>query len=140
MPTKPLHLKMGAKPGTRVFLRRAPAELKTALRPARLRIARRLSGTFDFIADFVTQAKALPGTFRSLKPHLDPAGRLWVAWPKAKARDSRLRMTEVIRVGYNHGLVESQCISLNNDWSALTFTFPKAGKIYRNRYGKLPPR
>jgi hypothetical protein len=36
---KPLHLKMGVKPGKRAFLRGAPASLKTALRAGRPRIA-----------------------------------------------------------------------------------------------------
>lgn len=139
MPIKPLHLKMGAKAGTRAFLRRAPAFLKTALRPAGLRIAPRLVGKFDFLVAFVTDVEDLPATFRSLKPRIQPGGQLWVAWPKRGNDDSAgPRLADVIRIGYDHGLVESQCISLHEDWSALKFTFPKPGKTYHNSYGKLP--
>lgn len=138
LPRKPLHLKMGAKAATRALLRAAPPEIKAALRPGGMRMARHLSGTFDFMVDFVTAAEDLPRSFKMLKPHLAPGGQLWIAWPKAKVSDAGPRMKEVIRVGYDHGLVESQCISLNDDWSALKFTFPKPGKIYRNSYGKLP--
>lgn len=131
---------MGVKPGQRAFLRGAPASLKAALRPGGARFARRLSGKFDFVVDFVTDAAALPQTFRLLKAHVEPTGQLWVAWPKGKQDDSGPRLAEVIRVGYNHGLVESQCISLDEHWSALKFTFPKRGKVYCNSYGKLPAK
>jgi hypothetical protein len=137
MPTKPLHVKMGAERGTRAFVRNAPASVRRALLPAGLKISPRLSGRFAFIASFVTKTGALPRTFRSLKAHLLPHGKLWVAWPKHDRPDPNLGLAEVIRIGYAHGLVESQCISLDEDWSALKFTFPKPGKIYRNSYGRL---
>lgn len=62
---------------------------------------------------------------------------LWVSWPKAGQKGSDLTLTKVIEIGYNHGLVESKSISINNTWSALKFTHPKKGKIYHNSYGKL---
>jgi hypothetical protein len=35
-------------------------------------------------------------------------------------------------------LVESKTISVNDTWSAIKFTHPKKGKVYKNSYGKLP--
>jgi hypothetical protein len=46
-------------------------------------------------------------------------------------------MKSVIRIGYDHGLVESKGIRVDETWAALKFTHPKTGKVYRNSYGKL---
>lgn len=62
---------------------------------------------------------------------------LWVSWPKARQEDTDLTLPIVIKLGYEYGLVESTCLSINSIWSALKFTYPKAGKIYNNSYGKL---
>jgi hypothetical protein len=62
---------------------------------------------------------------------------LWVSWPKSGQEQTDLKLTNVIRLGYDYGLVESKSISLDKLWSALKFTHPKKGKIYNNSYGKL---
>ena len=49
-----------------------------------------------------------------------------------------LVLPEVIRIGYRHGLVESKTLSVDATWSAIKFTHPVAGKVYKNSYGQLP--
>ena len=61
---------------------------------------------------------------------------IWVSWPRGGA----LKLQTVIRIGYDSGLVESATLRIDGTWSAIKFTRPKAGKIYRNSYGKLPER
>ena len=51
--------------------------------------------------------------------------------------ESDLNLKKVIAIGYSHDLVESKTISVDATWSAMKFTFPKAGKRYRNSYGQL---
>ncbi|MBE8722501.1 hypothetical protein C4F40_17380 [Sphingobacterium sp. Ka21] len=97
-----------------------------------------LDGGFDYIHLFVTQKTMLEKEFDRMKAHLHPQGTLWVSWPKAKQLGTDLDLTEVIRIGYDHVLVESTCMSINDIWSALKFTFPKPGKEYHNSYGKHP--
>lgn len=46
--------------------------------------------------------------------------------PKGKQQGT-LNIREVIRVGYQHGMVESTALSVDDVWSALKFTFPKEG-------------
>lgn len=48
-----------------------------------------------------------------------------------------LNIKIIIKLGYDFGLVESTCLSINETWSGLKFTFPKIGKAYNNSYGKL---
>ena len=62
---------------------------------------------------------------------------LWVSWPKNKKLGTDLTLTKVIELGYDHGLVESKTISVDQTWSAIKFTYPQKGKVYKNQYGKL---
>jgi hypothetical protein len=72
-----------------------------------------------------------------LKKHLAQSGSLWVSWPKGRAAGTDLTLRDVIRMAYDAGLVESKTIAFDDEWSAIKLTFPKAGKVYRNSYGKL---
>lgn len=64
-------------------------------------------------------------------------GKLWIAWPKGGRLGTDLDMKQVIRIGYNHGLVESTQLRIDDTWTALKFTWPKPNKTYNNSYGKL---
>lgn len=65
---------------------------------------------------------------------------LWVSWPKSRSADTGLNIKVIIKHGYDYGLVESKAISINDEWSALKFTWPKENVVYRNSYGKLKNR
>ena len=62
---------------------------------------------------------------------------MWVSWPKGGKSGTDLNIQTVIKIGYDFGLVESTCLSINEIWSGLKFTHPKKGKVYNNSYGKL---
>lgn len=53
---------------------------------------------------------------------------LWVSWPKDGQLDTDLSLPKVIKIGYEFGLVESTCLSVNETWSALKFTIQKKEK------------
>lgn len=130
--------KMGIVEGSRAILVNAPAEAVEAMDLPPLELATELIGDFDYIHFFVTNQEDFKKTFSKLKPHLKPSGMLWVSWPKSGKLGTDLRITTVIELGYNDGLVESKTISIDATWSAIKFTHPKEGKIYQNSYGKLP--
>ena len=50
----------------------------------------------------------------------------------------RPQFHNVIKIGYDCGLVESTCLRIDDTWTALRFTHPKPGKVYTNSYGTLP--
>lgn len=135
---RPVSQKMGIKPGTRAFFVNAPEAAQKALELPDLEVGETLEGDFDYIHLFLITQSEMDETFPRLKPHLRPGGMLWVSWPKGKKRGSDLTLHKVIEIGYNHGLVESTCLSVDTTWSALKFTYPKKGKIYHNSYGTLP--
>ena len=129
--------KMGVKPGARTFLVNAPVAATEAIDPTSLDVASGLKGKFDYIHFFTKSQEEFNDWFPRLKSHLKPTGMLWVSWPKSRKLGTDLTLTKVIELGYNHGLVESKTISIDETWSAIKFTHPKQGKLYKNRYGKL---
>jgi hypothetical protein len=129
--------KLGIKEGTRAFFANAPAEAVAAIDPPRLDLAGELSGDFDYIHLFAKSQQEFNDLFPRLKRHLKPTGMLWVSWPKSGQLETDLTLPKVIELGYNYGLVESKTISINATWSAIKFTHPKKGKVYKNSYGRL---
>jgi hypothetical protein len=131
--------KLGVKEGMRAMFVNAPAEVLDALGASGLNIASELTGHFDYIHLFTKSQPKLEGEFSRLKDHLAPDGTLWVSWPKNKQLGADLTMKDIIRIGYDHGLVESKCVSVDSTWSAIRFTAPIKGKAYNNSYGQLKP-
>ncbi len=135
--SKTVSEKMGIKEGSRAFFLNAPEAAWGAIDPPGLDVAPELAGEFDYVHLFARSRAELDGAFPELKAHLKPTGVLWVSWPKGKKLGTDLALPKVIEVGYNHGLVESKCVSVDETWSALKFTRPKQGKSYDNSFGRL---
>lgn len=129
--------KMGIKPGMRTRFVNATDEVIKAINPPELEIKKSLQGKFEYIHLFVIQQSDMHKQFPLMKNHLQENGVLWVSWPKSGQQQTDLTLPIVIKIGYDNGLVESKCISVNTIWSALKFTFPKKGKVYNNSFGKL---
>jgi hypothetical protein len=132
--------KMGIKEASRSIFLNAPAEAMTDINLPSLNIQSSLKGEFDYIHLFAVTQKTQEELFPKLKSHLKNDGMLWVSWPKNKQLETDLNLPAVIKNGYSFGLVESTCLSINTTWSALKFTHPKKGKIYRNSHAELKKR
>jgi hypothetical protein len=129
--------KMGIKEDSRTRFVHPPHDALAAIALPDLSVASRTSGEFDYIHLFVKSQQDLNRQFNILKKHLRATGMLWVSWPKGGKLDTDLNIKQVIKIGYSHGLIESKALSVNETWSALKFTHPKPGKVYKNRYGTL---
>ena len=134
---KSVSAKMGIKKYARSIIIDGPHDAVASIDPPDLNFSQTLRGEFDYIHLFAVTQLAVHKRFAKLKDHLKASGMLWVSWPKAKQLDTDLTLATVIRIGYDYGLVESKSLSINETWSALKFTHPKAGKKYANSYGKL---
>jgi hypothetical protein len=120
----PLALKLGIKPGNRVALLAAPSGFEAKLDglPEAVAIARQVRGTVDVILFFVERASELATRFAALAKRLDPAGGLWVAWPKkASGRATDLTEGEVRAIGLAAGLVDNKVCAVDEIWSGLRF-------------------
>jgi hypothetical protein len=135
--TRTVSQKMGIKESSRAFFVNTDIEALDNIDLPTLNISTKLEEELDYIHLFVKTQIEFIDYFPKLKPYLKPNGMLWVSWPKGGKLGTDLNIKTVIKLGYDFGLVESTCLSINDIWSGLKFTHPKKGKVYNNSYGKL---
>src|SRR5947207_123651 len=113
----PLPQKLGIKTGARVGLWKAPTEFRAALGALPEGVVLDDAATkggapaYDVVVAFVTAAADLASVFGRLRKRLDPAGGLWIGWPKKKnAAGISTDVTEnlVRDVGLSTGLVDNK--------------------------------
>jgi hypothetical protein len=76
----------------------------------------------DVIVLFVTGRHELDRRFPDVARRLQPAGGLWVAWPKkASGVPSDLSDTGVMEIGLGHGLVDNKTCAITEVWAGLRF-------------------
>ena len=129
--------KMGVKANSRAIFVNADEEVLHNMELPSLDRASKIQAEFDYIHLFVKTQSEFENYFPKLKSHLKSNGMLWVSWPKGRQSGTDLILKTVIKLGYDFGLVESTCLSINEIWSAIKFTPPQKGKVYQNSYGKL---
>jgi hypothetical protein len=134
---KTVSQKMGVKENSKAYFVNADKEAIDNINLPVLIISTKLHDKFDYIHLFVKKQSEFTEHFPKLKEYLNPNGTLWVSWPKGGKLGTDLNIKIVTKLGYDFGLVESTCLSINDIWSGLKFTHPKKGKIYTNSYGKL---
>ena len=123
----PLPKKLGIKSGHRVALLDAPSELRASIVPttAEMSLSDSVGGeALDVILLFVRSVIDLNARFEAAASALQPAGGLWVCWPK-KASGVVTDLTEdVIRaVGLATGLVDNKVCAVDATWSGLRFVY-----------------
>ncbi len=129
--------KMGVKENSRAVFVNVQKEALENINLPTLKIQEKMEEELDYIHLFVKTQTEFITYFPKLKQHLKLNGMLWVSWPKGGKLGTDLNIKSVIKLGYDFGLVESTCLSINDIWSGLKFTHPKKGKVYNNSYGKL---
>ncbi|HEY2744798.1 MAG TPA: DUF3052 family protein [Polyangia bacterium] len=115
----PLPQKLGIKPAARVALIDAPKDFALAL-PAGAALVDGKSRDLDVIVWFVTARAAFTKKLATVAARMQPAGGLWIAWPK-KASGVATDMTEnVVRdVALPTGLVDNKVCAIDDTWSGL---------------------
>jgi hypothetical protein len=118
----PLPRKLGIKEGSRVAVLSAPDDFDSTLGPLPegVVVRRRLRGPLDVVVFFTTSRAQLERRIEALRAALDPAGRLWVAWPK-RASGVATDVTEdmVREVALSHRLVDNKVAAVDVTWSGL---------------------
>ncbi len=114
--------KLGIKPGIRIAILNAPRGYRATLGrlPPGVRIVTTARGQLAFIQFFTTTRTELERKFAVLVKSLEPAGALWVSWPK-KASGVPTDMTEdVVReIALPAGLVDVKVAAVDDVWSGL---------------------
>ena len=118
----PLPRKLGIREGSRVLLVSLPPGFTLGPLPPGAEVLRRAGGTLDVVVLFATRRSELERRFAALAGALDPAGRLWVAWPKKAAKvETDLTFDVVQEAGLSAGLVDNKSASLDQVFQGLQF-------------------
>jgi hypothetical protein len=116
--------KLGIKEGARIALVGAPNGFERTLGrlPDMVEVRDRARGPLDVIVFFTTSRKELERRFAKLAGALDPAGSLWIAWPKRSSGVATDLTEDVLReVGLPTGLVDNKVAAIDETWSGLRF-------------------
>jgi len=119
----PLPKKLGIKPGLRVCLMDAPAEVRAELR-VELAGCEMSDGKppLDFAMLFSKSKTSLRKEFKGVSKRLAPAGMLWVSWPKKSSGVATDLDENVVReIGLAAGLVDVKVCAVTEVWSGLKF-------------------
>jgi len=119
--------KLSIKSEMRLCVTGAPpgfAQLTPATLPDGVRLVRRLAGTFDVIVAFSGSRAELERRLPRLTAALDPAGGLWIAWPKRSSGLATDLSDGVVReLGLAAGLVDNKVCAIDETWSGLRFVY-----------------
>lgn len=123
----PLPKKLGIKPGFRVQLVNAPAEVEASLRASLAECEvhneeRKNAEAIDFAMLFTKSRTELLKQFAKVTNELAPAGMLWACWPKKSSGVvTDLSGDEVRAIGLGAGLVDVKVCAVTDIWSGLKF-------------------
>ena len=117
----PLARKLGIKEGHRIAFPGAPGHFEGLLDlPDGVALRARARGPLDVIVFFTTRRSELERRLPALRRALDPAGGLWIAWPK-RASGVQTDITEDVarELGYENALVDNKVCAIDETWSGL---------------------
>jgi hypothetical protein len=133
----PLLKKLGYRPGQRALMIGVPDGLAGAvIHPAFGHVTRRTAlarlgigapGPFDAVHVFESDLAVFEDRLAALRSRLEPAGMLWVSWPK-KASKVPTTMDEnaIRRAALATGLVDVKVCAVDEVWSGLKLVIPVA--------------
>ena len=124
----PLAQKLGLKSGARLGLVKPPTDFAATLGELPAGVSPRTvaagKSQFDVIVCFAPTMAEVARRLPALKPRLDPAGGLWMAWPKRSSGVATDVSENGVRaVGLATGLVDNKVCAIDDVWSGLRFVF-----------------
>ena len=120
----PLPQKLGIKPGFRVALPQIPPDVQKEIQSALSDCEVTKAGKFplDLVINFVMSRKDLQTSFPMWADRLNPAGMLWIAWPKKSSGvQTDLDENKIREIGLAAGLVDVKVCAISETWSGLKF-------------------
>jgi len=119
----PLPRKLGIKAGQRIAFLDAPPGFADALGelPEGVGAPRTtLRGPLDLVVAFFVERRRYEQRLPRLIAALDPAGALWIAWPKRAASVDTDMTEDVVReLGLAAGVVDVKVCAIDATWSGL---------------------
>jgi hypothetical protein len=124
----PLPKKLGIKPDHAVALVNAPPGFPALLGelPEGVTLTDGLGGPvpFDVILFFTKSHDELRQRMPEAAARLQPAGGLWISWPKKTSKlATNLSENDIRQIGLDAGLVDNKVCAVDETWSGLRFVF-----------------
>jgi hypothetical protein len=127
----PLARKLSLNDGMRVWWEGMPGTVRTKIEASGLALKHRSTpvGPLDAAHLFVTRRDVLDCKLRLLLPMLDPAGMIWVSWPKKSAKlDTDITEDAIHAVALPMGLVDVKVCAIDETWSGLKLVIRKQNR------------
>jgi hypothetical protein len=128
----PLAKKLGIKSGQRLLLVDPPAgfaDWTLGALPEGVTVLRRASAPLDLVLTFLTARTDLEREIPRLRAKLDPAGMLWIAWPKRSSGVPTDVTEDVVReVALANALVDTKVCAIDETWSGLRLVIRTADR------------
>jgi hypothetical protein len=118
----PLPRKLGIREGDRVAFVGAPDGFAETLEemPDGVVVITHVHGSVDVLVDFVTRRADLERRLAAWRKAIEPAGGLWIAWPKRSSGVETDITEDTIReVALPTGLVDNKVCAIDETWSGL---------------------
>jgi hypothetical protein len=119
----PLWKKLGYRDGAVAWVKNAPANYLPMLqlpREVSVRWLDRSKRGITFVHLFATKESDLQKELRSLRKAIDPAGVVWVSWPKKSSGVPTDITEDVVReVALPLGFVDIKVCAIDETWSGL---------------------
>lgn len=119
---RPLIDKLGIKPNTRIAIINPPRGFRATLGklPPGVTVTANTRGVLPLIHFFVVSRDVLESRFPALVCALEPAGALWISWPKRASGVPTDLTEDVIRaIALAGGLVDVKVAAVDEVWSGL---------------------
>ena len=127
----PIAKKLSLKDGMRVWWDGMPDSVRAEIDQSGTALKHRSTpvGPLDEAHVFVTRRNVLDCKLRLLLPMLDPAGMIWISWPKKAAKTDTDITEDVIRaVAIPMGLVDVKVCAVDETWSGLKLVIRKENR------------
>lgn len=114
--------KLGIKPRTRIAIINPPRGFRATLGtlPEGVTVVSSLRGPLPFIHFFAVSRDVLASRLPALLHALEPAGALWISWPKKTSGVPTDITEDVVRaVALPTGLVDVKVAAVDDVWSGL---------------------
>jgi len=124
----PLARKLSLRDGMRVWWDSVPASVRDEIAAEGLQfeLLQPPQAPIDAAHVFVTERADLKAKLKLLLPLLEPAGMIWVSWPKKAAKVPTDITEDVIRdVCLPMGLVDVKVCAVDQTWSGLKLVIRK---------------
>jgi hypothetical protein len=130
----PLAKKLSLKDGMRVWWDGMPDSVREEIAREGLQLALLSApeAPIDAAHVFVTGRAELEARLKQLLPLLDPAGMMWISWPKKASKVPADITEDVIRdVALQMGLVDVKVCAVDEIWSGLKLVIRRQNRTVR---------